>query len=118
MLLRGERDDFEYVVANKTISFEDNRRMHRFIFWARVVADNQIFRYIWGPLRLLEGIGQVEVLQSLDHWFDAQPDPVSRGLIACRSEMVDNLDASRVTPGIHYFYLEAGLPEKLLAWWR
>ncbi|HEX7838339.1 MAG TPA: KedN5 family methylcobalamin-dependent radical SAM C-methyltransferase [Kofleriaceae bacterium] len=118
VLLRGEHDDFEYLVANKTISFEDNRRMHRFIFWARVVAENQIFRYIWGPLRMLEGIGQVEVLQSLDRWFDAQTDAVSRGLIACRSEMVDNLDGSRVTPGIHYFYLEAGLPQRLLAWWR
>jgi radical SAM superfamily enzyme YgiQ (UPF0313 family) len=118
VLLRGEHDDFEYVVANKTISFEDNRRMHRFIFWARVVAENQIFRYIWAPLRVLEGIGQVEVLQSLDRWFDAQTDAVSLGLLACRSEMVDNLDASRVTAGLHYFYLAAGLPEKLLAWWR
>ncbi|HET7502106.1 MAG TPA: KedN5 family methylcobalamin-dependent radical SAM C-methyltransferase [Kofleriaceae bacterium] len=118
VLLRGEHDDFEYVVSNKTMSFDDNRRMHRFIFWARVVAENQIFRYIWGPLRLLEGIGQVEVLQSLDRWFDAQSDPVSRGLLACRAEMVDRLDASRVTRGIHYFYLEPGLPQKLLEWWR
>jgi hypothetical protein len=91
--------------------------MHRFIFWARVVAENQMFRHIWGPLRLLEGIGQVEVLQSLDRWFDAQTDEVSRGLLACRSEMVDNLDASRVTRGIHYFYLEPGLQPKLLEWW-
>jgi radical SAM superfamily enzyme YgiQ (UPF0313 family) len=117
VLLRGEHDDFEYVVANKTMSFEDNQRMHRFIFWARVVAENQIFRYIWGPLRLLEGIGQVEVLQSLDRWFETQTDEVSRGLLACRAEMVDNLDASRVTRGIQYFYLEPGLPAKLLEWW-
>ena len=117
VLLRGERDDFEYVLANKTMSFEDNQRMHRFIFWARVVAENQILRYIWGPLRLLEGIGQVEVLQSLDRWFDTQADDVSKGLVACRSEMVDTLDASRVTRGIHYFYLEPGLTAKLLAWW-
>lgn len=118
VLLRSEHDDFEYVIANKTMSFEDNKRMHHFIFWARVVAENQIFRYIWTPLRLLEGIGQVEVLQSLDRWFSAQTDKVSKGLIACRAEMVDNLDASRVTRGIQYFYLEDQLPQKLLQWWR
>ncbi|HEU0037029.1 MAG TPA: KedN5 family methylcobalamin-dependent radical SAM C-methyltransferase [Kofleriaceae bacterium] len=118
VLLRGDKDDFEYVIANKTMSYEDNKRMHRFIFWARVVAENQIFRYIWGPLRLLEGIGQVEVLQSLDSWFSTQTDGISRGLLACRAEMVDNLDASRVTRGIHYFYLEDQLPQKLLQWWR
>jgi hypothetical protein len=118
VLLRGERDDFEYVVANKTMSFEDNKRMHRFVFWARVVAENQIFRHIWAPLRLLEGIGQVDVLQSLDRYFDDKTDDISRGLLSCRAEMVDNLDASRVTRGIHYFYLEDRLPQRLLEWWR
>ncbi|MEO8699418.1 MAG: KedN5 family methylcobalamin-dependent radical SAM C-methyltransferase [Kofleriaceae bacterium] len=118
VLLRGERDDFEYVLANKTMSFEDNKRMHRFIFWARVVAENQIFRYIWGPLRLLEGIGQVEILQSMDEYFQRQTDGVSKGLLSCRAEMVDNLDASRVTRGLHFFYLEDRLPQRLLEWFR
>ncbi|TMQ04391.1 MAG: KedN5 family methylcobalamin-dependent radical SAM C-methyltransferase [Deltaproteobacteria bacterium] len=118
VLLRGEHDDFEYVVSNSTMSFEDNKRMHRFIFWARVVAENQILRYVWAPLRLLENIDQVSVLQSMDRWFEAQGDSVSRGLVACRADMVDNLDASRVTRGIQYFYLEDGLTEKLVAWWR
>jgi radical SAM C-methyltransferase len=115
-----KRDEhgFEYVLANKTMSFEDNKRMHRFIFWARVVAENQIFRYIWGPLRLLEGIGQVEILQSMDSYFSRQTDGIAKGLISCRAEMVDNLDASRVTRGLHYFYLEDQLPHRLLDWYR
>ncbi|MBS1122112.1 MAG: radical protein [Deltaproteobacteria bacterium] len=118
VLLRGERDDFEYIVSNKTMSFEDNKHMHQFIFWARVVAENQIFRYLWAAMRILEGIGQVEILQSLDRWFSAQTDRISKGVISCRAEMVDNLDASRVTRGIQYFYLEDQLPQKLLEWWR
>jgi tRNA A37 methylthiotransferase MiaB len=116
--LRGERDDFEYVVSNNTMSYEDNKKMHKFIFWARVVAENQVFRYIWAPLRILAGIGQVEVLQSMDTYFEARTDGPSKGLISCRAEMVDNLDASRVTRGIHYFYLESNLPKVLLEWWR
>jgi radical SAM superfamily enzyme YgiQ (UPF0313 family) len=118
VLLRSEHSDFEYVIANKTMTYEDNRRMHHFLFWARVVAENQVFRYIWAPLRMLEGVGQVEILQSLDRWFSTQTDRVAKGLLACRSEMVDSLDASRVTRGIQYFYAEEGLPQKLLEWYR
>jgi radical SAM C-methyltransferase len=116
--LRGDKDDFEYVVSNNTMTYEDNKQMHKFIFWARVVAENQVFRYIWAPLRILAGIGQVEVLQSMDRYFEARTDGPSRGLMSCRAEMVDNLDASRVTRGIHYFYLESNLPKVLLEWWR
>jgi hypothetical protein len=118
VLRRGDLDDFEYVVSHKTMSFDENKRMHQFIFWARVVAENQILRYVWAPLRLLEGLGQVEILQSMDHWFEAQTDPISRGLIECRADMVDNIDASQVTRGIHYFYQEERLSEKLRDWWR
>jgi radical SAM superfamily enzyme YgiQ (UPF0313 family) len=118
VLLRNEHSDFEYVIANKTMSFEENRRMHHFLFWARVVAENQVFRYIWAPLRMLEGVGQVEILQSLDSWFSKQDDRVSKALLACRAEMVDSLDASRVTRGTQYFYAEEALPQKLLEWYR
>jgi radical SAM superfamily enzyme YgiQ (UPF0313 family) len=118
VLLRGDKDDFEYVLAHRSMSIEDNQRMHRFLFWARVVAENQVLRWIWTPLRELCGITQSQALFSLDEWFERQPDPVSQGLIACRSEMVENLDASRVTRGIHYFYREGGIDNRLFAWWR
>lgn len=117
VLLRGENDDFEYVLAHDQMSFEDNRRMHKFIFWARVVAENQILRYIWRPLRALAGIGQVELLQCLDAWTERQTSSVAKGLLSARAEMVDNLDASRVTRGIHYFYLEPRIGQYLEKFW-
>lgn len=118
VLLRGDKDDFEYVLAHRAMSIEDNQRMHKFLFWARVVAENQVLRWIWTPLRELCGLSQSQVLFSLDKFFERQTDPVSQGLIACRSEMVENLDASRVTRGIHYFYMEGGIDNRLFAWWR
>jgi radical SAM C-methyltransferase len=118
VLLRGDRDDFEYVLAHRSMSIEDNQRMHRFLFWARVVAENQVLRWIWAPLRQICGMSQSQVLFSLDGWFERQADPVSQGLLSCRAEMVENLDASRVTRGIHYFYREGGIDNRLFAWWR
>ncbi len=118
ILLRSKNDDFEYVVvSNREVSFEQNQQMHKFIFWARVVAENQIFRWIWRPLRHLEGIGQTKVLTSLDRWFENRDDHCSVGLIACRSEMVDNLDASRVSRGLRYFYAQPELAARLQEWW-
>ncbi len=118
VLLRGDKDDFEYVLAHSSLTIEENQRMHKFLFWARSVAENQVLRWIWAPLREICGISQSEVLFSLDRWFERQTDPVSQGLMSCRSEMVDNLDASRVTRGIHYFYRESGIDNRLFAWWR
>jgi radical SAM superfamily enzyme YgiQ (UPF0313 family) len=119
VLVRGGKDDFEYVIAHRTLSIEDNQRMHKFLFWARVIAENQVLRWIWIPLRELVGVSQSAVLLSMDRWFEANvDDPVAQGLIACRSEMVDNLDASRVTGGIHYCYRESGMESRMSAWWR
>lgn len=115
--LRGGRDDFDYVLAHHEMPFEDNQRMHRFIFWARVVAENQILRHVYKPLQVWAGIGQVELLHSLDAWADEHAGEVSAELRACRGEMVDHLDGSRVTRGLHYMYLEPRITDWFRAWW-
>jgi radical SAM C-methyltransferase len=116
--LRGARDDFDYVLSHHDMTLEDNKRMLRFVFWARVVAENQVLRYIFKPLQMLASVGQVEVLQSLDAFADEHADdPVSVALRTCRAEMVDHMDASRVTRGIQAFYLEPRIAEWLTAWW-
>ena len=115
--IRSVKDDFEYVLAHKTMTVQDNQKMHRFLFWARVVAENMIFRYIWVPLRELAGITQSQVLLSLDRWLDAQVDPTADGLKRCRAQLVDSLDASLVANGIRYFYLQPGVAPLLDRWW-
>jgi hypothetical protein len=63
------------------------------------------------------GIGQVELLQSMDAWADEHDDEVSSELRACRAEMVDHMDASRVTRGLHYFHREPGIAGWFRTWW-
>jgi radical SAM superfamily enzyme YgiQ (UPF0313 family) len=116
--LRGGRDDFDYVLAHHDMPFEDNKRMHRFIFWARVVAENQILRYLWKPMQAWAGIGQVELLQSMDAWADEHADDeVSIELRACRAEMVDHMDGSRITRGLHYIHREPRIADWFKTWW-
>jgi hypothetical protein len=92
--------------------------MHQFLFWARVVAENAIFRNIWIPLRKLASIKQSQVLKSLDEWAGRQTDDVVRGIWDCRQEMVRTMDSARVHRGIRYFYYEHALATKLQSWWR
>ncbi|NEE14646.1 B12-binding domain-containing radical SAM protein, partial [Streptomyces sp. SID7499] len=44
--VRGDSDDFEYVLANRTVSVAENTMMQRFMFWARMMGENMYFRHI------------------------------------------------------------------------
>jgi len=116
--MRGEKDDYEYVLAHKTMTFEDNRRMHRFLFWARVIGEYMFLRHIWLPARNLLGLTQSQILLSLNAWLDRQENKITRGLQACRSEVVNHLDASRVTRGIHYLAVEPAVGPLIQRWWE
>lgn len=116
--MRHEDCDFEHVISHPGMTIEENARMHQFLFWARVVAENTIFRNIWVPLRKLASIKQSQVLKSLDEWAGRQTDDVVRGIWECRQEMVRTMDSSRTQRGTRYFYYEHALAAKLQNWWR
>jgi hypothetical protein len=116
--MRHEDCDFEYVISHPDMTIEQNARMHQFLFWARVVAENTIFRSIWTPLRKLASIKQSQVLKSLDDWAGRQTDDVVRGIWECRQEMVRTMDSARTQRGTRYFYYQHALATRLQSWWR
>jgi radical SAM superfamily enzyme YgiQ (UPF0313 family) len=116
--VRHEEFDFEYVIGHPDLTIEENANMHQFLFWSRVVAENAIFRSIWGPLRKLASIRQSQVLKSLDEWTGRQTDDVVRGIWECREEMVQTMDSARVHRGIRYFYYQHALGQRLESWWH
>jgi radical SAM superfamily enzyme YgiQ (UPF0313 family) len=115
--IRGDNDDFEYVLSHSSMSVEDNRKMLRFLFWARILAEYMLFRSLWLVMQALEGVTQSKILLSLDEWLDGQDDPIARGLKRCRTEVVDNFDLSRVSTGIRYVAAEPGVNGLLQRWW-
>jgi radical SAM superfamily enzyme YgiQ (UPF0313 family) len=116
--MRHEDCDFEYVISHPDMTIEENARMHQFLFWARVVAENTVFRNIWVPLRKLAEVKQSQVLKSLDEWAGRQTDDVVRGIWECRQEMVRTMDSSRTHRGTRYFYYEHDFATRLHSWWR
>lgn len=117
--IRGQDYDFENILAHSTMILDDNRRMHAFMFWARVIAEFTYLRYIWQPLRTRCGWPQSQVLLDLNAWVETQAhDPGAAALLACRDEVVSNLDASRTGRPIRHLYKHPDVPGLLERWWN
>ena len=115
--LRGDHDDFEYVLAHRTMSFEDNNQMQRFLFWARVVAENAVLRHCWQPLRQLAGWPQSRVLNSLADWVDrtTSPDALLLREAAARAH---GGGAPAYATAIGHLFTDPGGRRALQQWWR
>lgn len=113
--IRGDHDDFEYVLAHDTMTFADNQYMQRFLFWARVVAENAVFRYIWGSLRHFAGLTQSQVLIKLSDWMAKVDDPAAvplREYCATAAGGTESFGAA-----ITYFYTDREAVRLLHRWW-
>ncbi|MFI9388802.1 KedN5 family methylcobalamin-dependent radical SAM C-methyltransferase [Kutzneria sp. NPDC052558] len=115
--LRGDHDDFEYVLAHRTMSFADNARMQRFLFWARVIAENAVLRHCWLPLRTLAGWKQSEVLNSLADWTETTttPEAVPLREAAIRGH---GGGAPAYAKAIGYLFTSPEGRRVLESWWR
>lgn len=114
--VRGNTDDFEYLLSHDTMSPRDNQYMHRFIFVSRLVAENPIFRHMWGPVRELGGMTQSELIRSLMDWFENDDDP---GVEPFRTGMINSFtDSDVLAPVLAHVYGTDEGKHVLRQWWR
>jgi radical SAM C-methyltransferase len=114
--VKGDTDDFDYVLAHDTMTFEENRVMRRFIFWARVIAENLVLRYIWAPIRVVGGLTQSSVLRNLADWIDKQTDTESAPLRKAAERASAGFDA--VGPALVYLDYDPNAGALLTRWWQ
>ncbi|CCH31872.1 Radical SAM domain-containing protein [Saccharothrix espanaensis DSM 44229] len=115
--LRGDHDDFEYVLAHRTMTFADNARMQRFLFWARVIAENAVLRHCWLPLRELAGWKQSQVLNSLADWADTTSCPEALPLREAAARGHGG-GAPAYAKAIGYLFTTAEGRRALELWWE
>jgi radical SAM C-methyltransferase len=113
--VRGDRDDFEYILAHKTVSLEENLEMQRFLYWARILAENSILRLVWRPLREVLGLSQSQALLRLDRYVANCERPEAEEIV---EEVGRVLDATMVSDGIRRFYGDPTVMALLEMWWR
>jgi len=114
--VRGEYDDFEYVLAHQTMSIEENLEMKQFILWARSMAEHLVFRHIWTPLRELAGMTQSQVVRRLLQWFESSRHPAAVRVAEVARRL--QRQPSSVPTFLREFYGEPVIDELLDAWWR
>jgi radical SAM C-methyltransferase len=112
--VRGQTDDFEYVLASNTMSIAENSEMQRFLLWARIAAENPTFRMIWPALRAFSTIRQSEILLSLADWFDMCEHPAASGL---RASQVKLGDPDAVPRALRALCSRSAVDTLLADWW-
>lgn len=112
--LRGERDDFEYVLANRSATLSEHLEMQRFMYFARIFSENQYLRHVWLPSRQLAGMTQSVVIRSLMAWFDAAATPAATAFLATVPTIAESPAIAR---GIRILYADPVLDEVVRGWW-
>jgi radical SAM C-methyltransferase len=114
--VRGDQDDFEYVLAHQSMSFDDDARVARFLFWARVLAENAVLRHIWRPLRELAGLTQSQTLNSFVDWVETTTEPTAAPLRSA-SVRASGGGAPAFARVIGYLFTRAEGDHALRRWW-
>ncbi|MEU7979431.1 KedN5 family methylcobalamin-dependent radical SAM C-methyltransferase [Micromonospora sp. NPDC049081] len=113
--VRGQHDDFEYVLANRTSTLAENFAMQRFMYLARILGENQYFRRLWRPARLLAGLTQSQVINSLRDFIEASAHPA---VVAFRESFPIIAESPAVAAGHRMLYSEPALDEQIERWWN
>ena len=116
--IRDGSSDYEFVLSHASISLRENQKMHRFLFWARLLAEYQVFRRVFPAVLRVGGITQSQVILDVDEWFVQQTDPALLALARHVDEVVENFDITRIPNAVLHTYLhEAELEPLFERWW-
>jgi radical SAM C-methyltransferase len=88
--VRGETDDFQYVLASRSVSLAESMDMFRFIFWARLLAENMVLRATWRTIPRLLRMTQSEFILHIRDAVENTDDDTARWLSEqCRRSAAD-----------------------------
>ncbi|MEU5880906.1 KedN5 family methylcobalamin-dependent radical SAM C-methyltransferase [Spirillospora sp. NPDC047279] len=113
--VRGDTDDFEYVLSHDTMTFDENQRMQRFLRWARLMAEYTVLRHIWLPALVLGGMTQSEVLRNFETWVERTDDPAAAPLMTAMELVAADQDA--YGQALSYLYGMGDGKRLLRRWW-
>jgi hypothetical protein len=112
--VRGQHDDFEYALASRSADLPQNLAMQRFMYLARLLGENQYFKRLWFVARLLGGLSQSEVIQSLKGWIERSPVPAT---VAFRESFPVLAESPAVARGHRMLYTLPDIDADIEQWW-
>lgn len=115
LTVRGDRDDFEYVLGSAGVGVDEHLSMQRFLFWARLLAENLIFRNIFPLLRVAAGMEQSQVVISFMKFVSAQRSPLAVELLAAASGSIADPDS--LGPALASCFTSSDFDGLVERWW-
>lgn len=112
--VRGEFDDFEYVLASRTCSFAENLEMQRFVFWARLLGENSYLRHVWRPLYDVAGLRHSEVIKSVMVAFEKSNDQAAADFLKLVPVIAES---PPVATALRQLYAQPELEQIVARWW-
>lgn len=112
--VRGDRDDFEYVLATRDISLHENLAMQRFLFWARLLAENLVLRNVWPVARAVLGWEQSRTILSIADHVDASTAGGSEVLRSAAAASVADPDS--LAPALEFCFTDPAFDRLALSW--
>jgi radical SAM superfamily enzyme YgiQ (UPF0313 family) len=113
--VRGESDDFQYVLANRTASLQESLRMQRFVFWARMLDENHYLHHAWAPTRALTGMTQSQIILSLMDHFGSSTESAATAFLDLLPVLAESPSVVRA---LRAFYETPELEEIVSWWWQ
>ncbi|WP_019067343.1 KedN5 family methylcobalamin-dependent radical SAM C-methyltransferase [Streptomyces hokutonensis] len=114
--VRGDRDDFEYVLANKDMTLQQNLDMQRFLFWARLLAENLVLRRLFPALRAAGGVRQSQVILSVADHIEAERTVGAQLLREAAAN--STADPDSLSPALEFCFTSAEFDELVTSWWQ
>jgi radical SAM C-methyltransferase len=113
--IRGQYDDFEYALASRTASVAESLQMQRFMYLARILGENQYFKHLWSSARLLAGMSQSTVINSLLGWLSSSEHPSARRFLESFPVIAESPAVAR---GHRFLYTDPDIDDEIQRWWR
>ncbi|MEU7879670.1 KedN5 family methylcobalamin-dependent radical SAM C-methyltransferase [Microbispora bryophytorum] len=114
--IRGDRDDFEYVLANKDMTLRQNLSMQRFLFWARLLAENLVLRHVFPALRAAGGLRQSEVILSIADHVEGRQGAGAQ--LLRRAAANSTADPDSLSPALEFCFTSPEFDELVMGWWK
>jgi radical SAM C-methyltransferase len=112
--VRGEADDFEYVLASGTAPIAEHLRAQRFLFFARLLGENHYLHHIWRPVRELTGLTQSQIITGLMDEFEKSDDAA----VASFRELIPVLaESPAVIRALRRLFEDPALTDAMGRWW-
>lgn len=113
--LKGQDDDFDYIVASHSFTVAEHLQIQHFLLWARTIGEHRFFRMVFLAARSLMGMEQSEVLLAFDQWLH---DNDVAGTEALRGRCGGLVTATDVSATMRELYGSPAVRSAIRTWWH